>query len=95
MEVIVKSAGHEARVWSDFITNAKVYEGPGFKWSVPALRFIDDTVLVSAVVVADTPENAIRRATTVVRNVGHRVDRYDKLDWSGLVATATFYRSGP
>lgn len=95
VEIKVESPGSDAGLWSDFVAKAKVYEGPGFKWSTPALRFTGDEVVISAIVVAETPESAIRRASTVVRNVGRLVDRYDRVSWARLVATATFYQSGP
>ncbi len=79
-------------MWADFIARAKVYDGPGFSWAAPAVRFDDEIVVVTAFVVAETRERAIQRATTVVRNVGHQVDRSDRLDWAGIRGSATVYR---
>lgn len=61
----------------------------------PPLGFTGEEVVISAIAVAETPEGAIRRASTVVRNVGDRVDRYDRVNWAGFVATATFLSVRP
>ena len=91
-EITIEVTHSEPELWADFIARAKVYEGPGFSWATPVLRFGEDVVVVTAFVVAETSERAVQRATTVVSNVGHQVDRIARLDWAGARGSATVYR---